>query len=48
VIAIERDGAGIPYPGAREPLRAGDVLVLAGTDEAVSAARRLLSENAGG
>jgi CPA2 family monovalent cation:H+ antiporter-2 len=45
VIAIERAGQGIVYPGAREPLRAGDVLVLAGSDEAVEAARRLLSES---
>jgi CPA2 family monovalent cation:H+ antiporter-2 len=45
VIAIERDGQGILYPGARESLRPGDVLVLAGSDEAVEAARRLLSES---
>ena len=43
VLAIARSEAGVVAPGAGEALRAGDVLALAGTHEAVEAARRLLS-----
>jgi CPA2 family monovalent cation:H+ antiporter-2 len=43
VLAIARSEAGVVAPGAGEVLRAGDVLALAGTHEAVEAARRLLS-----
>jgi CPA2 family monovalent cation:H+ antiporter-2 len=42
VIAVERAGQGVIYPGAHEPLCAGDVLVFTGTDAAVAAARQLL------
>jgi CPA2 family monovalent cation:H+ antiporter-2 len=43
LIAIGRGEGNVIYPDAREPFRAGDVLVLTGTDDAVSAARRLLA-----
>ena len=43
VLALLRDGDGIVVPTAEERLRAGDVLALAGTVEAVDAARTLLS-----
>ena len=42
VIAVERPGQGVIYPGAHEPLLAGDVLVFTGTDDAVAAARHVL------
>jgi CPA2 family monovalent cation:H+ antiporter-2 len=42
VIAVERSGQGVIYPGAHEPLLAGDVLVFTGTDAAVAAARQIL------
>ena len=40
VLAIQRGDAGLLVPTAREVLAAGDVLALAGTQEAVEAARR--------
>jgi CPA2 family monovalent cation:H+ antiporter-2 len=47
VLAIQRGDEGLVVPGAHEPLRAGDVLAVAGSSEAVSAARSLLAaENA--
>jgi CPA2 family monovalent cation:H+ antiporter-2 len=42
VLAISRPGGGVMVPSADETLRAGDVLALAGTKEAVAAARALL------
>jgi monovalent cation:H+ antiporter-2, CPA2 family len=42
VIAVERPGQGIIYPGAHDPLLSGDVLVFTGTDDAVAAARHVL------
>jgi CPA2 family monovalent cation:H+ antiporter-2 len=44
VLAITRDGGGIATPSPREPLRAGDVLALAGSEQAIAAARALLLE----
>jgi len=41
VLAIVRDGAGV-LATADEPLRAGDLLALAGTSDALSAAQQLL------
>jgi CPA2 family monovalent cation:H+ antiporter-2 len=46
VLAIVRDGASV-LPTAGEPLRAGDVLALAGTREALAAARAVLSDGKG-
>jgi CPA2 family monovalent cation:H+ antiporter-2 len=43
VIAIERAPDQVIHPTADEALRAGDRLVLAGTDDAIEAARGLLS-----
>ena len=43
VLAIIRGDEGVTVPTARERLRAGDVLALAGSDEAVAAARTLLA-----
>ena len=43
VLAISRDGQGIVVPSPEEALRAGDVLALAGTEEAVAAAKALLT-----
>ena len=46
VLAIFRRGGDTPraiVPSAREPLHAGDVLTMAGTHEAVAAAREILS-----
>jgi CPA2 family monovalent cation:H+ antiporter-2 len=43
VLAITRLEGGLLVPTAKETLRAGDVLALAGTGEAVEAARALLS-----
>ncbi|WP_242393646.1 cation:proton antiporter [Anaeromyxobacter oryzisoli] len=42
VIAISRGGASVMVPTASERLRAGDLLALAGTHEAIAAARELL------
>jgi CPA2 family monovalent cation:H+ antiporter-2 len=42
VLAISRGEAAILVPAASETLAAGDVLALAGTEEAVAAARRIL------
>lgn len=42
VLAISRPGGGVMVPSAQEVLRAGDILALAGTKEAVEAARALL------
>jgi len=47
VVAIERDGASVVTSGARDRLRAGDLLVLTGTAEAVAAARQRLSRTEG-
>ena len=38
VLALLRDGAGMAVPDAHEPLRAGDVLAIAGSDDAIAAA----------
>jgi monovalent cation:H+ antiporter-2, CPA2 family len=46
VLAIQRGAEGITFPAANEVLKQGDVLALAGTQEAVDAARRLLSPEA--
>lgn len=43
VLAISRGEAGIATPSPTEPLRAGDVLALAGSDDAIAAARALLA-----
>ena len=43
VLAILREGRGITFPAATEVLKPGDVLALAGTHEAVEAARALLT-----
>jgi CPA2 family monovalent cation:H+ antiporter-2 len=43
VIAISRANEGVVAPTGREALRVGDVLTLAGTHEAVDAARQLLA-----
>jgi CPA2 family monovalent cation:H+ antiporter-2 len=42
VLAITRAGGDVLLPSAREILRAGDILALAGTQEAIAAARELL------
>jgi CPA2 family monovalent cation:H+ antiporter-2 len=42
VLAIVRGGAGIAVPDAHDPLRAGDILAIAGTGEAIAAAIALL------
>jgi CPA2 family monovalent cation:H+ antiporter-2 len=47
VIAIDRGQDDVVYPDADETIRAGDVLVLTGTREAVAAARELLQAPAG-
>jgi len=44
VLAISRSDGGVIVPTATEILRAGDVLALAGTTEAIEAARALLSQ----
>ncbi len=46
VLAITRKGAGVSVPSAGEVLQAGDVLALAGSAEAIAAARTLLLESA--
>ncbi len=43
VLAIRRGEAGVVIPTAREQLQAGDVLALAGTHEAIDAARAVLT-----
>ncbi len=47
VLALYRQGTGVTVPTAREQLAPGDVLALAGTGEAVAAARELLDPSAG-
>jgi CPA2 family monovalent cation:H+ antiporter-2 len=42
VLAITRQEQGVLLPTAKDPLRAGDVLALAGSTEAIEAARQLL------
>lgn len=42
VLALTRTGGGVTVPTAQERLRAGDVLALAGTHEAIAAARASL------
>jgi CPA2 family monovalent cation:H+ antiporter-2 len=42
IIAIQREPEGTVYPSADEILRAGDLLVLTGSQESVSAAKQLL------
>jgi CPA2 family monovalent cation:H+ antiporter-2 len=42
VLAITREGGGTANPSPTEPLRAGDVLAMAGSIEAIAAARDLL------
>lgn len=41
VLAIARGGAGMATPSPTEPLAAGDTLAVAGSDEAIAAARNL-------
>lgn len=43
VLALTRGGHGAANPSPREPLQAGDVLALAGSEEAIAAARELLT-----
>jgi CPA2 family monovalent cation:H+ antiporter-2 len=45
VLAIQRGADGLLVPTATDVLRSGDVLALAGTHDAVDAARRLLSSS---
>jgi CPA2 family monovalent cation:H+ antiporter-2 len=42
VLAIDRDGGGHANPSPKEPLRAGDILALTGSDESIAAARTVL------
>jgi CPA2 family monovalent cation:H+ antiporter-2 len=42
VLAITRREQGVVLPTAKDPLRAGDVLALAGSSEAIEAARQVL------
>src|SRR5262249_21994032 len=46
VLALRRGGESVVVPGAGERLQAGDVLALAGTEEAVTLARQLLEAEA--
>jgi CPA2 family monovalent cation:H+ antiporter-2 len=46
VLAIVRDSAGLAVPDADAPLRAGDLLAIAGTAEAIAAAIELLGRPA--
>jgi len=46
VLALTRPDGGVIVPTAREQLRAGDVLALAGTHEAIAAARKTLQSAA--
>ncbi|MGH7931992.1 MAG: cation:proton antiporter regulatory subunit, partial [Candidatus Binataceae bacterium] len=48
VLAIFREGTGTTVPAAHETLRAGDLIALAGPEEAVAAASEILSRKAGG
>ncbi|HEU5262168.1 MAG TPA: cation:proton antiporter [Gemmatimonadales bacterium] len=48
VLVITREGGGVVVPTAQERLRAGDVLALAGSHEAIEAAQRLLGRAGGG
>jgi CPA2 family monovalent cation:H+ antiporter-2 len=43
VVAIARDGRGVALPGGKEILRIGDMLALAGSTDALAAARELIS-----
>lgn len=43
VLAISRGEGGMASPSPVEPLRAGDVLAMAGSDDAIAAARELLA-----
>jgi CPA2 family monovalent cation:H+ antiporter-2 len=43
VLAIRRGGEGVLVPTAKETLQAGDVLALAGSQDAIEAARALLT-----
>jgi CPA2 family monovalent cation:H+ antiporter-2 len=47
VLAIARGELGIAVPDAHDPLRAGDVLAIAGTEDAIAAATALLVEKGG-
>jgi CPA2 family monovalent cation:H+ antiporter-2 len=44
VLAIARAGAGVATPSPTEPLRPGDVLAVAGSEDAIAAARALLGD----
>ncbi|HKC47370.1 MAG TPA: TrkA C-terminal domain-containing protein [Gemmatimonadales bacterium] len=44
VLAVTRAGGGVIVPTAKERLQAGDVLALAGTHEAISAATAALEK----
>ena len=46
VLAIVRDNAGIAVPDAHDPLRAGDILALAGTQDTIAAAIAFLGGDA--
>ncbi|HEY4177187.1 MAG TPA: cation:proton antiporter [Kofleriaceae bacterium] len=46
VLAIARGGAGMASPSPTEPLAAGDVLAMAGSTEAIAAARMLFDDGA--
>lgn len=46
VLAIARGDAGLATPSPTEPLRAGDRLAVAGSDDAIAAARALLAGSA--
>lgn len=46
VVGLSRDDAQIPHPSAQERLRPGDLLALAGSRDAVLAARKVLEERA--
>jgi CPA2 family monovalent cation:H+ antiporter-2 len=48
VIAIDREPADVVYPSADERLRAGDTLILTGTETAVEAARGLVAAEPAG
>jgi CPA2 family monovalent cation:H+ antiporter-2 len=48
VLAIARGDHGMVAPSAQERLAAGDVLALAGTHDAVEAARRILEQPGAG
>ena len=48
VLALIRDGKGVLVPSAKEPLQKGDILALAGSHDAVAAARVLLTKGPDG